>query len=440
MSLLYWPGYILFFLMLFLPASEGPFKVVKAFFLAVVVATMALKMLFKLRLKLDRTLVSLTIISVCTGAVFMCLGAFRHAPGALRVGTIYVIWPFIYLLFVEGISCNAKSLTNFVRVMLVATLAIGLYGVSFVLHAAGWLPDYLYFEFYPDSRQGFYLGEGFLKASLRAAASLLYLVPFWVAALLTWPAKARTGISRLLMWVALFLGCIVVVLGARKALMLVVALSPLITLFFRFFLPKEIKALSSRLILKSLILITVFVISLYFYLHRVYGFELSIMGDYILTGFDFDQDPSASLRKEQFKSLVNDWFYSPLFGAGHGAASTNSLRSESDPWDYELSYLALLFHTGLVGFLLYSVGIFWLYWKGIQVIRAGNRLSLYMLATLVGTTCFLIANATNPYLEKYDYLWTIFFPLTIINIWLCSEKESAYMQSEIEFRRSLLEK
>jgi hypothetical protein len=38
-----------------------------------------------------------------------------------------------------------------------------------------------------------------------------------------------------------------------------------------------------------------------------------------------------------------------------------------------------------------------------------------MLATLVGFTCFLVGNATNPYLEKYDLMWVIFLPVALIN-------------------------
>tara|TARA_B110000971_G_C19803123_1_gene405305 strand:- start:163 stop:378 length:216 start_codon:yes stop_codon:yes gene_type:complete len=34
---------------------------------------------------------------------------------------------------------------------------------------------------------------------------------------------------------------------------------------------------------------------------------------------------------------------------------------------------------------------------------------------LVALVCFLIINASNPYLGKFDYLWTIFLPIASIN-------------------------
>ena len=40
------------------------------------------------------------------------------------------------------------------------------------------------------------------------------------------------------------------------------------------------------------------------------------------------------------------------------------------------------------------------------------------VAILTGACTFLIANATNPYLETYDYLWVIFLPLAVVNVLL----------------------
>jgi len=91
------------------------------------------------------------------------------------------------------------------------------------------------------------------------------------------------------------------------------------------------------------------------------------------------------------------------------------IRAADMPWAYELAYLGLLYHTGLVGLVLYAVGVSWIYVEGIRVIRKGSLLSPLMVSILTGTSTFLIANATNPYLEKFDYVWTIFLPLAVVN-------------------------
>jgi len=59
---------------------------------------------------------------------------------------------------------------------------------------------------------------------------------------------------------------------------------------------------------------------------------------------------------------------SPWFGHGYGAVA-HVVRSETMPWAYELQYLAMLFHTGIVGTLLYADGIGWVYWQRQRAIR-----------------------------------------------------------------------
>jgi len=53
---------------------------------------------------------------------------------------------------------------------------------------------------------------------------------------------------------------------------------------------------------------------------------------------------------------------------------------------------------------------------------------------LVGTTCFLLVNATNPYLWKFDSYWVIFMPVALINAWLLSQQtENAGWQPSRSF-------
>jgi len=61
---------------------------------------------------------------------------------------------------------------------------------------------------------------------------------------------------------------------------------------------------------------------------------------------------------------------------------------------------------------------------GIRVIRTGGELGASILPIMVGMTGFLIANATNPYLARFDGIWTIFLPLAFINRWLLPENQT----------------
>ena len=169
---------------------------------------------------------------------------------------------------------------------------------------------------------------------------------------------------------------------------------------------------------------------LFLYFHYAADLGIIAIVDNFIEGFDFSGAYSASLRAEQFFTLYNGWQQTPLFGTGHGASALGPLRSAEMPWAYELSYAALLFHTGIIGFLIYSSGVIYIFWMGLKIIRSGHWLGIYMLPVLVGTTCFLIANATNPYLEKFDYIWVIFLPVALINIWLLNKDENCHLQKK----------
>ena len=408
-------GFLLFFTMLFLPAAYQP---IKAVLLALVLAGIVVQAFVLGGLPLHGTIVYWTLFMVATSLTFMLRGAANGAPGALQVGRVYALWPLVYTMLIAGVA-RLGILTGIMRLLVAATIAIGLYGASYILHVVGWLPDVLYIPFDQGQRIGFY--RGFVEFNLDSLASLLFLVPFAVSALMTWP-KSEAPVSRVWLWAALIIGCTLVALSARRALLLVVGLSPGFALLLRRWLPKRERRASRKLVLHFLLFGACALTGLGFVLHFVFGFDFGAVADMFRRGFAFESYARAVPRKEQFFNLLGGWAESPVLGAGHGAVAEGWLRSEEMPWAYELSYVALLFHTGLVGFLVYAAGVAWIIAMGVRIIREGARMALYTLSVLVGTICFLIANAADPYLEKYDYMWVIFLPLALINAWLCARE------------------
>jgi len=414
-------GATLFFLILFVPTSYRP---IKGGLLATVLLFIALRTLLKGRLSLHPSIFYWTIFIVFASLFFMTLGAARGAPGALRVGTVYVLWPLVYTVLVAGIS-DEGVLKSLLKVMVVATISIGAYGLIYIFYMSGMLPTYLYVPLDLGQAIGFY--EGFMEVKIYSISSLLFLVPFVFTALIFWNKKDNEPVGRLLLWLALIAGLLLAFLSGRRVLWLIVLLTPLIIFSFRLFIRKpQIKNFRySKRVSLSVIAVA---IGTYAYLKHVYGLDIFVVGSEFLKGFDFTHDFSASLRKEQFFALLRGWADSPLFGAGHGARAIGSLRSVEMPWAYELSYVALLFHTGFVGFLVYASGIVWIYYMAVKIIRSGDRIGVYLLPVMVGLSCFLIGNATNPYLEKFDYIWVIFLPVAFINYWFLKKNAQIYSQ------------
>lgn len=134
------PGYILFFMMLFVPTVYQP---VKAVLLALVLTTICITVLMKKRIALHYRILLWTLFVASVGLFFILRGVIYSAPGALRVVTVYVLWSLVYMVLVVGIS-NITVLKDIIRVLTIAAVAIGIYSFSYILYAAGWLPSYLY--------------------------------------------------------------------------------------------------------------------------------------------------------------------------------------------------------------------------------------------------------------------------------------------------------
>jgi O-antigen ligase len=121
---------------------------------------------------------------------------------------------------------------------------------------------------------------------------------------------------------------------------------------------------------------------------------------------------------------MGDWSARPIFGAGFGAVASDNFGSsvEDVPWAYELQYVALLFQVGVFGMLVYGGAVLWLMYQLINKSKANPDYAILMIPSLVGLSCFLIANATNPYISKFDYLWTLFLPVGLVNFALLNNR------------------
>jgi hypothetical protein len=59
-------------------------------------------------------------------------------------------------------------------------------------------------------------------------------------------------------------------------------------------------------------------------------------------------------RYLQYKSLIEGWLKSPLIGSGVGAVASY-VRSDEQPWSYELYFISILFQQGIIGFFMYFI-------------------------------------------------------------------------------------
>jgi hypothetical protein len=169
----------------------------------------------------------------------------------------------------------------------------------------------------------------------------------------------------------------------------------------------------------SLIIIIILLVSV-----SALALVVDIRWDRLLTEFTESFDPAvneaAMIRIEQLIALLNGLEDVPVFGAGLGMG-VEYIRDPEAPWNYELRYFALLYQVGILGFILYGLGVAWMLYRGIHIISGNSMFGAYMFSMLCGCCGALIAEATNPYLNQFGHLWMIFLPLATINLWLAQK-------------------
>ncbi|MEZ5420020.1 MAG: hypothetical protein R2708_22135 [Vicinamibacterales bacterium] len=413
-----WTGYVLFFLMLVVPTTYQP---IKGVLLATVLGGIAVGMLRRGRTGLHRHVVMLAAAFAALGLAYVLRGYVRGAPGALSTFNVYVTWPLVYTALAAGAS-RPEVLRGLVRTLVVAANAIALYSLIYVLWEAGYWPDALYYAIDQGQAIGFY--GSYIEFNLYSITSLLFMTPFLVAALLVFPASGGP-VSRRTLWLSLALNTVTVLLTGRRALLVLVPVAPVLALWLRSWLTADRKRESRRLVARALAGAITLGIVLVVAATSLGALSPGGFVEMVGTGFQFDTDPVAMLRRDQFNALVAGWLEHPILGSGHGAPAA-VIRSAETPWSYELSYVALLYHTGLLGVTAYAAGALWIGYMSYLIARRGWSEAPSLVATLVGTASFMIANATNPYLQKYDYIWVIFLPVAFVNCYLVTWKHAPH--------------
>jgi hypothetical protein len=410
-----WPAYALFFVMVVVPVTA---KVLMGVLVGTVLYLVALRLTLKgAGLRIHPALWGWTLWYLILGVFFIALGLSYGAPGAMFSSVVYVLSPVVYLLLL-GAATAVNIWVRLLQLIVVGTIAIGGVTVEYLLWKVGKIPDALHVDI------GMIKGVGFLDGSVgmshESIAPVVFAVPFLMACLVVYGRDCGTSIaSRKLLWCALIMGFAVTLLAGRKALILVVVFAPFLIAFLVRQLPHSSRTHGQRDSLRRLLWIGVAILIATFALGSVVDLSWQGLVQLVASGFDRQaKDPGASVRLDQMSALFRGWELRPLFGNGLGSFTHEVIRSDDRPWAYELQYSLMLFQTGIVGVVLYGAGIVWLYWMGLKVIRSRSEIGVHMVPVLVGTTCFLIANSVEPYLQTFGQLWPLFLPLGLINWWL----------------------
>ena len=401
---------IYFFLIIFAPFHYYEIKI------PLLVSFIILSFIKLLHLKISsitQEIILLTLFYVFIGSFYLLYGMPNAEDNSfIYILLLYVIYPFIYLTLIIGIDKNIIILL--LNTLVFAGFILSLYLIIVVL---------MFNNVIPFSETFLHLGyisniaikNGAVEIQTTSLSSLVFIFPFVIALLFLPDTKFVFFNKKSLALIALVI-FIASILSLRRALILTNILSFITLLFFVIFLRKKILLKFIKTFLKYfLIIILATFISIYlFYKNQRNIFDINprkILEEVIT--LDENSDTERIMQFYYFQKLINE---RPFLGYGFGVKNPYIIRDNEKKWRYELSYLALAFHTGFIGLVLYAIGVLWIYIKGFKIIKKNNNSSIIMIALLNGITAMLIAYSSNPYLNAFDILWVLFLPIAYINL------------------------
>lgn len=400
--------------MLFVPFE---YKYLKASILVFIILAVATQAAILGKAQIDIRVLFWCLILICTGILFVLWGILNGHTDSIKVFPVYVIWPIAYIFIIASIT-HIKAINNIFRLFTCITFFIAIYSIIYILSRLNILPTYAILSLIEGTRVS--LETEFISYFIPSITSMIYLVPFMLSSLLLWDSNDYMPIKPIWFYMALMLSLVIIIISSRRIFWVLLFLTPVFTFTFILFLKKNYRNIRYKIFYRNMkricvVILCVIFVPAFFYITEIT--EIFLKSDVFVEAATFN-DEGTVVRNEQMKKLLDGWLDVPLLGAGHGASLPNYQRSSETPWSYELSYSALLFQTGLIGFTIYFLEILWIFYIGIKLSRKNEKLSLYIIPTLVGMTCFLVANGTNPYIQAFDHLWTIFVPIILINLFL----------------------
>ncbi len=409
-----WKLLLLFFIFsLVIPSS---FQLERGIFLAIFIFASIYSFNFS-KLLYNKSILTLFIINIAAGFLFILVGIFNNSPGVFNVSTVYFVWPILFLYFI-GFFRNTKMSSSLTNAVLIGGVLSALLIINNILNTFGYFSlrnDIIY------EALGFsvFWEGGFTKIS---SSNLVTVFCVYVLSLsiLILPKSIRSLVYPKTNFIVLtlVLCAVLIFLSGRRAFWVVGILSPVITVIL--YSLSKIKVNIKRYIFYVAIII---VIAIFLFAYLAFDNDRFIQEFSSIFVFDDPGAESNLMRKEQYDALIDGWLKSPFWGLGLGNVAPGSIRDPLAPWNYELSYIALLFQTGIIGLIIYTSSIFWIIFKSIQIARNSSYNAAILLPFICTLISFLLANATNPYLAKFDYLWVIFIPVGIMNGMLLMKKK-----------------
>lgn len=307
----------------------------------------------------------------------------------LRLGVIFpLILAFLWeeLLHFDAASFISKAMTFsgiFIFAIILLTLAQDVTGIRVY-------PE----SFVKENLLNIGVHDGYVQVTSHNVGSLFFIFGYLLYYLIS---SRKLGFRRIEV-VAFVCVLLAALISGRRALLLTIAISPLLVYISAGIL-NELSRVRGRIyIVSGFMGGAIFLIGVYL-----------VSSGYIVAGDLYERLSGAFVddggaRTSQFSSLIAGFLEYPAFGSGIGG-EVDVVRNFDKPWMYELTYAQVLFNYGLFGLLMISA-VFLFKIREIYIYTRNNTSGLKVedKSLLCGILCLMFGASTNPYLGSFDFM------------------------------------
>lgn len=393
-------GFMIFFPAIFIPA--------KIIMIAGIIFVSFLNYSYH-EMKISRNVLQWCLFYIVINAIYFIYNIVAKNPDPISRLNVNIIEPIIFTYCILVIDND--MMLRIIGTVKWISLGVLLYNIFYFLSINGIVP-YAISNYMP----GVYanlggMSLGYVKFGAESLSWIMFLWPIYLCRFIY---RYDTTKSNLLLIMA---GLLNAVFSMRSAFLIIVFITPILCILFSSQVSNSIN--KKRIVITEVAIILIFFILIATNGPLMQGILSKIQLSFSNQSFTNSSgivDAGGQIRRSQMNDLINTWKYKPIFGWGDTANSLKVVRSDISG-GYELTYFALLMQRGLVGVIIFAYQIIWIYINGVRTSKHfQNDFSTRIIPVLVGYTCILLANATNPYLQSFDRLIILFSPLFFINL------------------------
>ena len=295
----------------------------------------------------------------------------------------YVFTPIIVLIIASCISWKSKRREVFISVFKYISLFMAIMDVWKLFCLRGVLPDV-------DPLNLFMVSSAVTDVELSLRISnehgFMFILPYFTVLMFLEKKNIKDSLINKLIF---GFGVIYSLLSGRKILQIVFALSVIFMIFYVTVICGKTKKILKYIALGALIILVAYRVGNVLNIGNIFQRVQHTLSRGLSKG-----TLGVDNRLEYMAALVELWLKSPIIGNGLNSHAADTIANSQTKWSYEVFYHAFLAQSGIVGIIIYAIGVLYLCRKLRKQYEYYKDATC--MAALLGFVCFVLCGSTNP--------------------------------------------